>query len=99
MGVNRGVRKASNREARQAEAEYDRGLIERAKNGDRGAFRELVQRHERRAFAIALGLVRDENDAREVVQEAFFLTCQPSAVSVAPEEIGYQKWLPVSGSE
>ncbi|MCB9609241.1 MAG: sigma-70 family RNA polymerase sigma factor [Polyangiaceae bacterium] len=71
MGVNRGARKASNREARQAEAEYDRGLIERAQKGDREAFRELVQRHERRAFAIALGLVRDENDAREVVQEAF----------------------------
>jgi len=57
--------------ARQAEAEQDRVLIERAKKGDRGAFRELVERHQRRAFAIALGLVRDENDAREIVQEAF----------------------------
>lgn len=35
------------------------------------AFRQLVERHQRRAFAIALGLVRDENDARDVVQEAF----------------------------
>jgi RNA polymerase sigma-70 factor (ECF subfamily) len=57
--------------ARQAEAEQDRALIERAKKGDRRAFRELVERHQRRAFAIALGLVRDENDAREIVQEAF----------------------------
>lgn len=71
MAVNRAARKASNREARQAEAEYDSGLIQRAQTGDRAAFRELVERHERRAFAIALGLVRDENDAREVVQEAF----------------------------
>jgi RNA polymerase sigma-70 factor (ECF subfamily) len=31
----------------------------------------LVDRHQRRAFAIAIGLVRDENDAREIVQEAF----------------------------
>jgi RNA polymerase sigma-70 factor (ECF subfamily) len=30
-----------------------------------------VERHQRRAFAIALGLVRDENDAKEIVQEAF----------------------------
>jgi RNA polymerase sigma-70 factor (ECF subfamily) len=30
-----------------------------------------VERHQRRAFAIAVGLVRDENDAREIVQEAF----------------------------
>jgi RNA polymerase sigma-70 factor (ECF subfamily) len=36
-----------------------------------GAFRRLVERHQRRAFAIALSLVRDENDARELVQEAF----------------------------
>ena len=36
-----------------------------------GAFRQLVERHQRRAFAVALGLVRDENDAREIVQDAF----------------------------
>ena len=35
------------------------------------AFRRLVERHQRRAFAIALSLVRDENDARELVQDAF----------------------------
>jgi RNA polymerase sigma-70 factor (ECF subfamily) len=35
------------------------------------AFRRLVERHERRAFAVAFALVRDENDAREVVQDAF----------------------------
>lgn len=35
------------------------------------AFRRLVERHQRRAFAIALALVRDENDARELVQDAF----------------------------
>jgi RNA polymerase sigma-70 factor (ECF subfamily) len=70
-GLNSASRRASNRLARQAEAEEDRALIERAKSGDRTAFRELVERHQRRAFAIALALVRDENDAREIVQEAF----------------------------
>jgi RNA polymerase sigma-70 factor, ECF subfamily len=44
----------------------------RAQRGDGGAFRELVERHRRRAFAIAIGLVRDEEDALEIVQEAFF---------------------------
>jgi RNA polymerase sigma-70 factor (ECF subfamily) len=42
-----------------------------AQRGDQAAFRRLVERHQRRAFAIAMGLVRDENDARELVQEAF----------------------------
>ncbi len=36
-----------------------------------GAFRQLVERHQRRAFSVALSLVRDESDAREIVQEAF----------------------------
>lgn len=71
MGVNSQATRASNRKARKAEAEQDRALIEQARSGDRKAFRQLVERHQRRAFAIALGLVRDENDARDVVQEAF----------------------------
>ena len=37
----------------------------------RAAFRALVERHQRRAYSIAVSLVRDENDAREIVQEAF----------------------------
>ncbi len=73
--------RASNRELRAREAEEDRALIAQAQGGDpnsaidaavrASAFRKLVERHQRRAFAIAVGLVRDENDAREIVQEAF----------------------------
>jgi RNA polymerase sigma-70 factor (ECF subfamily) len=69
--VNRRSRAASNREARLAESERDRELILRAQRGDQPAFRELVERHQRRAFAIAVGFVRDEQDALEIVQEAF----------------------------
>lgn len=69
--VNSRSRRSSNHETREIEAEEDRALIEQAQQGDHDAFRRLVERHQRRAFAIALGLVRDENDAREVVQEAF----------------------------
>ncbi|MBX3127798.1 MAG: sigma-70 family RNA polymerase sigma factor [Polyangiaceae bacterium] len=71
LGVNSATRRASNRLVRAAEAEEDRVLIQRAQGGDRAAFRQLVERHQRRAFAIAIGLVRDEQDAREIVQEAF----------------------------
>jgi RNA polymerase sigma-70 factor (ECF subfamily) len=63
---------ASNaKQARIREAEEDRELIAKAQNGDVAAFRQLVERHQRRAFALALSLVRDESDARELVQEAF----------------------------
>jgi RNA polymerase sigma-70 factor (ECF subfamily) len=69
--MNRPPNEASNKEARRREAEEDRELILRAQKGDQAAFRKLVERHQRRAFAIAMGLVRDENDARELVQDAF----------------------------
>src|SRR5262245_13858096 len=69
--VNSPPSEASNREARRREAEEDRELIVQAQKGDQAAFRRLVERHQRRAFAIAMGLVRDENDARELVQDAF----------------------------
>jgi RNA polymerase sigma-70 factor, ECF subfamily len=70
-GVNRGEAPASNRLERENESEQDKRLILRAQAGDTGAFRLLVERHQRRVFAIALGLVRDEQDAREIAQEAF----------------------------
>lgn len=70
--VNLHTSDASNtKQARIREAEEDRGLIARAQQGDTAAFRSLVERHQRRAFSIALQLVRDENDARELVQDAF----------------------------
>lgn len=62
---------ASNPAQRRAEAEEDRVLVQAAQAGDRQAFRKLVERHQRAAFAIALAQVRDENDAREIAQEAF----------------------------
>jgi RNA polymerase sigma-70 factor (ECF subfamily) len=69
--VNSAARLASNRKARQLEALHDQALIKRAKQGDSQAFRQLVERHQRRALGLAMALVRDEQDAREVVQEAF----------------------------
>lgn len=71
-GLNRhGVAASIQRQQRAKEAEEDRQLITQAQAGDRRAFQQLVERHQRRAFAIALSLVRDENDARELVQDAF----------------------------
>jgi RNA polymerase sigma-70 factor (ECF subfamily) len=70
--VNSRVAAPSNsKEIRAREAEEDRALIAKAQAGDTAAFRSLVERHQRRAFAIAFSLVRDEHDARELVQDAF----------------------------
>lgn len=57
--------------ANASDREIDAALLGRAANGDTRAFRELVERHQRRANSVAYGLVRNPEDAREVVQEAF----------------------------
>ena len=49
----------------------DEALARQASLGDRGAFGELFQRNERRALAVAIGLVGNRSDAEEAVQEAF----------------------------
>ncbi len=46
-------------------------LIERIRRGDRAAFRVLVERYQRRVYSLALGFVRDPDEARDVCQEAF----------------------------
>jgi RNA polymerase sigma-70 factor (ECF subfamily) len=45
--------------------------IERARRGDVSAFRQLVDKYQSRAFAVALGMVRNREDALDICQEAF----------------------------
>ena len=49
----------------------DRELVEAAKGGDRDAFRTLFERYHRRAYSLAYGVVRNADDALDVVQDAF----------------------------
>ncbi|MBA3460738.1 MAG: sigma-70 family RNA polymerase sigma factor [Deltaproteobacteria bacterium] len=49
----------------------DRELVQSARAGDRDAFRTLFDRYHRRAYALALGVVRHPDDALDVVQDAF----------------------------
>src|SRR5258707_855827 len=46
-------------------------LVENAKNGDRQAFGKLVERYQRRVYALAFGILRQREDAWDVAQEAF----------------------------
>jgi RNA polymerase sigma-70 factor, ECF subfamily len=49
----------------------DGELVGRAKTGDRGAFGQLVLRHQRRVFALGLRWFRNADDADDLVQETF----------------------------
>jgi RNA polymerase sigma-70 factor (ECF subfamily) len=49
----------------------ERKLVEDARRGDAQAFRALVERYQRRAYTVALGIVHDADEARDICQEAF----------------------------
>ncbi len=51
--------------------ESDADLVARAQEGDEVAFGELVRRHLDRAHAVAYRILRDREDARDVVQDGF----------------------------
>lgn len=57
--------------ARVSEAPSDEELVRRALSGEQEAFRGLVERYERRAFWVARGMLGNDEDARDVAQEAF----------------------------
>ena len=49
----------------------ERILIEKARDGDRASQETLVMRYERRVYALVLGMVKNSEDARDLVQETF----------------------------
>jgi len=49
----------------------DPELVRQAQRGDQAAFELLVRRYDRRVLRLALGLVRSEETARDLYQEAF----------------------------
>ncbi len=53
------------------EAKVDFELVRRCQTGDEAAFGELVKRYQRRVFAIALGMVKNPEDAMDIAQDAF----------------------------
>jgi RNA polymerase sigma-70 factor, ECF subfamily len=53
------------------DAERERELVERARDGDREAFGELVRGHLAAAIRLAMRVVRNAADAEDVVQDAF----------------------------
>ena len=49
----------------------DAELVKLARQGDRDAFRELVERYQRKIYGVLLGMLHDHDAAWEVAQETF----------------------------
>ena len=54
-----------------SEEPSDAELVRRVQDGDRAAFDRLIERHQRRAVAIAYRLLGNAQDALDVAQDAF----------------------------
>jgi RNA polymerase sigma-70 factor (ECF subfamily) len=52
-------------------SDADADAVARFRQGDEGAFRTLVERHSRAVFRLAYRMTGNEQDAEDVVQEAF----------------------------
>ena len=57
--------------AKSAEAEGDAELVRRAQQGEKEAFAMLVCRHEQRVYWIVQGILQNQADSEEVLQESF----------------------------
>jgi RNA polymerase sigma-70 factor (ECF subfamily) len=55
----------------RALATDDLTLVQRVRTGDQRAFKLLVERYQRKVFSVALGMLKDKEEARDVAQEAF----------------------------
>jgi RNA polymerase sigma-70 factor, ECF subfamily len=69
----------------------DRAVVAAAQRGDRAAFEVLVRRHQRRALAVTLGILRNKEDARDACQDAFLRAFR--AIRNFDGEAQFSTWL------
>ena len=66
-------------------------LVKRIRNGDARAFEILVDRYEKRLFRIVLGILKDPDDAVEVVQDVFMTAFRK--IDTFREEASFSTWI------
>jgi len=68
-----------------------RDIVEAARNGDQGAFMQLVREHGDRLFAVAYRMLRDAERARDALQESFMLAWRDIPTLRDPDR--FEQWL------
>lgn len=69
----------------------DADLVRRARAGASEAFEELVVRHERRVYTLALRIVQNPHDAEDVTQQAFLSALE--GLARFREQASFATWL------
>jgi RNA polymerase sigma-70 factor, ECF subfamily len=70
----------------------DREVIQRIVNGDRAAFRLLVERYERRLFGFLRRFLPSAADCEDIAQDVF-LSVYRNLASYRPESAQFSTWL------
>ena len=65
------VDRPNDKPAVPAAKDNDAGLVRQAQQGDRAAFQLLVEKYQKRVFSVALGMVKNRDDALDISQETF----------------------------
>lgn len=81
----------SQKGARGSAALSDAEAVKRAREGDHDAFGVLVERYQERAFRLAVRILRDEEQARDAVQDAFLKVY--GALDRFEGRSGFYTWL------
>ena len=66
-------------------------IVSRVKSGDTEAFRVLVEKHQHLAFTVAYNIVKNRQDAEEVVQDSFIKVF--NKIDQFKEESKFSSWL------
>ena len=69
----------------------ERRLVQQAQTGELAAFDQIVLRHQRQVYAVALRMLGREDDAEEVAQEAFVRAYR--AIKTFRQEAKLSTWL------
>ena len=69
----------------------ERDIIRRCQQGDKEAFRQLVQANQRMIFALALKMLCDEEEAKDLVQDTFLRVWQ--RIGDCDPEKSFSTWL------
>lgn len=68
-----------------------KGLIDLAKEGDTAALTQLINEHKMFAFNIALSIVKDSDEAKDITQQSFLIVLEK--INSFRNESAFSTWL------
>lgn len=90
--VNTPSKVSSNSASESTQTEpSDRDLVSRCQQGDLGAYEILVNRYRTRVYSLAFGMLRNEQDATDLCQDAFIRGWQ--AIRKFQQTSSFYTWL------